>query len=71
MIAYCQAENERMSHLFQKDSVSGNMSQSNNKKHDKEPLRIPLDFDEALSDLLKVKPNPEVKKEKKKDAPKK
>ena len=43
------------------------------KKHGaKEPLRIPLDFEEALSDLLKVKPRlPEVKKEKKKDAPKK
>ncbi len=41
------------------------------KREPKEPLRIPLDFDEALSDLLKVKPKPEVKKAKKKDAPKK
>ena len=41
------------------------------KKEPKEPLRIPLDFEEALSDLLKVKPKPDVKKEKKKDAPKK
>ena len=42
------------------------------KKGPKEPLRIPLDFDEALSDLLKVKPEPtKDKKAKKKDAPKK
>ncbi len=41
------------------------------KKEPKEPLRIPLDFDEALSDLLKVKPKPTDKKAKKKDAPKK
>ena len=41
------------------------------KREPKEPLRIPLDFEEALSDLLKVKPNPADKKAKKKDAPKK
>jgi hypothetical protein len=42
------------------------------KKEPKEPLRIPLDFEETLSDLLKVKPErvPEAEKQVKKKAAK-
>ena len=31
------------------------------KKEPKEPLRIPLDFEETLADMLKVKPPPDKK----------
>lgn len=31
------------------------------KKEPKQPLRIPLDFEETLADMLKVKPPPERK----------
>ena len=31
------------------------------KKQPKEPLRIPLDFEETLADMLKIKPPPERK----------
>jgi hypothetical protein len=32
------------------------------KKEPKEPLRIPLDFEQTLADMLKIAPPPEQKK---------
>lgn len=34
------------------------------KKEPKEPLRIPLDFEETLADMLKIKPPPDNKPDK-------
>ncbi|MEQ1606124.1 MAG: hypothetical protein ABL999_14780 [Pyrinomonadaceae bacterium] len=37
------------------------MNNEKKEKEPKEPLRIPLDFEETLGDLLKVKPPPDKK----------